>query len=120
MLTPSTKEAPQEESTGARVCLLHDGTFVDPAELSELVGIFRAVLPDSTDDEARRGLHADVLQGTGWRFSHLSRCVLLRALGRLWVQRVTESCSPNYSRGTMHEDSTLHAPIESAPCNSGW
>ena len=78
MPKPSTEEAPQEETAGVHACLL-DGTFVDPAELSELVGIFRAVLPDSTDDEARRGLHADVLQGTGWRFSHLSRCVLLRA-----------------------------------------
>ena len=78
MLEPSTTEPPPAESTGAHACLV-DGTVVHPAELSELVGIFRAVLPDSTDDEARRGLHAEVVQGTGWRFSHLSRCVLLRA-----------------------------------------
>ena len=107
MLEPSNTEPTPAESAGAHASLL-DGTVVDPAELSELVGIFRAVLPDSTDDEARRGLHADVVQGTEWRFSHL---------------RAAESCSPNYSRGAMHEDSTLHAPIAnvmSAPCNSGW
>ena len=73
MLTPSTTEPLPAETTGARECLL-DGTFVDPAELSELVGIFRAVLPDSTDDEALRGLDSEVVQGTGCRNGACSIC----------------------------------------------
>ena len=63
MLESSTTGPPPAESTGAHARLV-DGTVVQPAELSELVGIFRAVLPDSTDDEARRVLDSEVVQGT--------------------------------------------------------
>ena len=98
MLEPSNTEPPPAESTGVHACLV-DGTVVHPAELSELVGIFRAVLPDSTDDEALRGLDSEVVRGTGCRNGACSICC---AAGFCFALRAPT------------------ANVMSASCNSAW